>query len=509
MQWPVIFLAGLGVGSLASWMVWQARYQTVRERAKSDLVAERATMIEQLQTKDAQIGELRQQLHGMQTDLEQQRQASAAAIARQAAAETKAALTEQLQTQLQQLQTDHSQLTAQLAQARTQLQEQRQATEEKLTLLQQMRGGMVDAFQALSAQALQTNNEAFLSLAHTQLGQFHTQSKGELYQRQQAIDGLVQPLRSSLAKVETYLQDLESKRVSAYSQLREQITHLATGQLQLQTETANLTKALRAPNVRGRWGEIQLKRVVEIAGMVEHCDFTQQVAIANNTLRPDMVVQLPQQRHIVVDAKAPLSAYLDALDITDEALRITKLKEHAQQVRRHIQQLSQKAYWDQFPTSPEFVVLFLPGEIFFSAALEQDPGLIETGIAQRVILATPTTLIALLKAVAYGWQQDAVTENAQQISALGRELYDRMRVFSGHMQKMRRGLETTVDTFNKAVGSLESRVLVSARKFKTLGAGSGDELDSIEPIDRQPRRLHPLQTDAMDDLPKMPDDRDD
>lgn len=500
MQWPVIFLAGLMGGGLTSWLVWQSRYQTVRERAKSDLVAERATMIEQLHTKDTQIGELRQQLHGTQTDLQQQHQASAAAAAQQAAAEAKAALMEQLQTQIQQLQTDHSQLTAQLAQARTQLQEQQRATDEKLTLLQQVRGGMVDAFQSLSAQALQTNNEAFLSLAQTQLGQFHTQSRGELHQRQQAIDGLVQPLQSSLAKVETYLQELEIKRVSAYSQLTEQITHLATGQLQLQTETANLTKALRAPNVRGRWGEIQLKRVVEIAGMVEHCDFTQQVTISNNTLRPDMVVQLPQQRHIVVDAKAPLSAYLEALDVTDEAQRITKLKEHAQQVRRHIQQLSQKAYWDQFHTSPEFVVLFLPGEIFFSAALEQDPSLIEIGIAQRVILATPTTLIALLKAVAYGWQQDAVTENAQQISALGRELYDRMRVFTGHMQKMRRGLETTVDTFNKAVGSLESRVLVSARKFKTLGAGVGDDLDPIEPIDRLPRQVQALTAEDVDDM---------
>ncbi|MEO0868938.1 MAG: DNA recombination protein RmuC, partial [Cyanobacteria bacterium J06642_11] len=321
-----------------------------------------------------------------------------------------------------------------------------------------------------------------------------TQSSGELQQRQQAIDELVQPLRSSLIKVETYLHDLEGQRLSAYSQLKEQITQLATGQLQLQTETANLTKALRAPNVRGRWGEIQLKRVVEIAGMVEHCDFSQQVSVAKGTLRPDMVVQLPQQRRIVVDAKAPLAAYLEALDITDENQRLAKLKDHAQQVRRHIQQLGQKSYWDQFQPSPEFVVLFLPGEIFFSAALEQDPGLIEVGIAQRVILATPTTLIALLKAVAYGWQQDAVTENAQHISELGRELYDRMRVFTGHLQKMRRGLETTVDTFNKAVGSLESRVLVSARKFKGLGAATGDELGSVEPLDRFPRQVSALDS---------------
>ncbi|NEQ50310.1 MAG: DNA recombination protein RmuC [Leptolyngbya sp. SIO3F4] len=497
MQWPVIFLAGTGTGFLASWFIWQSRYQTVRERAKNDLVAERATMIEQLHAKDNQLGDLRQQIHSLQADLEQQHQAITVATAQRAAAETKAAQTEHLQRQIQQLQINNNQLTAQLAQSQTQFQEQQRATDEKLTLLQQTRERMADAFKVLSAQALQTNNEAFLNLAQTKLGQFHTQSSNELEQRQQAIDGLVQPLRSSLAKVETYLHELERNRLSTYSQLSEQITHLATGQLRLQTETANLTKALRAPNVRGRWGEIQLKRVVEIAGMVEHCDFTQQVATANGTLRPDMVVQLPQQRRIVVDAKAPLAAYLEALDITDEILRLTKLKEHAQQVRRHIQQLGQKAYWDQFQPSPEFVVLFLPGEIFFSAALEQDPSLIETGIAQRVILATPTTLIALLKAVAYGWQQDAMTENAQQISDLGRELYERLRVFVGHLQKMRRGLDSTVDTFNKAVGSLENRVLVSARKFKALGAGSGDELESIEPIDRIPRPIQPL---AIEDI---------
>ncbi|MDV3353825.1 DNA recombination protein RmuC [Leptothoe sp. LEGE 181152] len=497
MQWPVIFLAGAGLGCLMSWLIWQSRYQAVRERAKHDLVAERATMIEQLHAKDEQLSALQQQIHSLQTRLEQERQTLTQEAAQRAVADSKAAQTAALQTENQRLQVEKSQLTVRLAQSQTQLQTQQQTTDEKLALLNQAREQMVEAFKVLSAEALRTNNETFLNLAQTKLGQFHTQSSSELLQRQQAIDGLVQPLQSSLSKVETYLQDLERNRLSAYSQLSEQITQLATGQLQLQTETANLTKALRAPNVRGRWGEIQLKRVVEIAGMVEHCDFAQQVTTGNGALRPDMVVQLPQQRRIVVDAKAPLAAYLEALDMTDEALRLNKLKEHAQQVRRHIQQLGQKAYWDQFQPSPEFVVLFLPGEIFFSAALEQDPSLIEAGIAQRVILATPTTLIALLKAVAYGWQQDAITENAQQISTLGRELYDRMRVFTGHLQKMRRGLDSTVDTFNKAVGSLENRVLVSARKFKALGAAAGDDLDTIEPIDRLPRSVQPLALEDM------------
>ncbi len=498
MQGPVTFLVGASVGCLGSWLIWQSRYQVVRERAKSDLVAERATMIEQLHTKESQLGSLQQQIHSLQTELQLQQQALTAATAQRAAAETRAAYTVQLQEQLQQLQMDNNQLTVQLTQCQTQLQEQQHTVDGQLTLLHQARERMTEAFKALSAEALQSNNETFLNLAQTKLGQFHSQSSSELLQRQQAIDSLVQPLQSSLTKVETYLQDLERNRLSTYSQLSEQITQLATGQLQLQTETANLTKALRAPNVRGRWGEIQLKRVVEIAGMVEHCDFTQQVTTRTGALRPDMVVQLPQQRRIVVDAKAPLAAYLEALDINDEPLRLAKLKEHAQQVRRHIQQLSQKSYWDQFQPSPEFVILFLPGEIFFSAALEQDPSLIETGIAQRVILATPTTLIALLKAVAYGWQQDAVTENAQQISNLGRELYERMRVFTGHLQKMRRGLDTTVDTFNKAVGSLENRVLVSARKFKALGAAVGDDLDTIEPIDRLPRAVQPIVDESKD-----------
>ncbi|MEO0456843.1 MAG: DNA recombination protein RmuC, partial [Cyanobacteria bacterium P01_A01_bin.114] len=229
-----------------------------------------------------------------------------------------------------------------------------------------------------------------------------------------------------------------------------------------------------------------------------HCDFVQQATVQteNGSLRPDMVVQLPFQRNIVVDAKAPLAAYLDALDTQHESARQGKLKEHARHIRNHISQLSNKAYWDQFQPSPEFVVLFLPGEVFFSAALEQDPGLIEVGIQQRVILATPTTLIALLKAVAYGWQQEKVTENAQQISNLGKELYDRLRTFTGHLQKLKRGLETSVDSFNKATGSLESRVLVSARKFKELGTVSGDEIEAMQPVDRLPRAVNAEWEDA-------------
>jgi len=388
--------------------------------------------------------------------------------------------------------------------AETELKNARESIDRERSLLDDAKAKLSDAFSALAAEALGRSNEEFLKLAGERLGAVSAVASGDVEARKKEIETLVKPLGDSLEKMNAQIQALEKARSFAYGELGNQVKSLITTQTELRSETANLVKALRAPQVRGRWGEVQLKRVVELAGMLERCDFYQQESVDTDTgrLRPDLRVQLPGSRSIIVDAKTPLLAYLEALEAPTEELRTAKLKEHARQVRDHMAKLEAKAYWEQFQPAPQFVVMFLPGETFFSAALEQDPSLIEAG-RDRVILATPTTLIALLRAVAYGWMQQETAENADRIRILGRELYERLATVVAFLDDVGTHLGRSIDSFNKAVASFESRVAPSARRFKELGIASDKEIE-LSPIDKVPRRMDPVLSDESAPLAETP-----
>ena len=412
------------------------------------------------------------------------------ALAAQQAADEEA---RRLRSELMHLQTEKAALNARLEERET-------AHQAQLTELKNIRENLQDTFRSLSSKALQSNNEQFLSLAQEKLGKFQEGAQGDLAKRQEAIHALVKPLTESLKSMDGKIGEIELARTSAYASLKEQIQGLSQTQNQLQTETANLVKALRTPNVRGQWGEIQLKRTVEFAGMIDHVDFVEQenTTTDEGRLRPDLIVRLPNGGQVIVDAKTPLDAYLCALEAPDVERRKSELTRHARQIRDHIKKLGSKQYWREFEPTPEFVVLFIPGEAFFSAALQEDPSLIELGTADNVILATPTTLIALLKAVAYGWRQEQIAEQAQAISDLGKELFERIVTLGEHFDKMGAALGKSVDHYNAAMRSLDTRVMVSAKKFKDLAPLSHKEIPPPNLIEQSPRSTDLSLPEAAD-----------
>jgi DNA recombination protein RmuC len=361
--------------------------------------------------------------------------------------------------------------------------------EERERLLEAANAGLARAFSELSNQSLKANSENFLRLAEQHLNVHNEKARQELGKREQAVENLVKPIREALDASRKQIESLEKSRSEAYGSIREQLTAMAADQKLLNQETKNLVNALRRPEVRGRWGEITLRRLVELAGMVEHCDFQEQVHKVgeDQVIRPDLIVWMPDQRQLVVDVKTPLDAYLEAVEAKSDEQRQLGLTRHARNVRNHIRSLASKSYWEQFDESPEFVILFIPGDQFLSAALGEEPDLIEFALSKQIILATPTSFVALLKAVAYGWRQSVLADNAKEIRILAEDLHARLGTFVGHMNRVGRQLASSVENYNKAVGSLERSVLPGARKFVELGVHEKrplDRLDALEPVPR-------------------------
>jgi DNA recombination protein RmuC len=386
--------------------------------------------------------------------------------------------------------------------AEASLQASRQNLEEQRQLLDDARQKLSETFKSLSSDVLGSQSESFLKLAGETFGKLRAEAEGDLGKRQEAIDGLVQPLKEALEKYESEIQAIEATRQRAYGTLEQHLKQLGDTQTQLQRETANLVTALRKPQVRGRWGEITLRRLAELSGMVDHCDFFEQQTVTSpedGAIRPDMMVHLPGGRQIIVDSKVALDAYLESIEANMEEVKQQALVRHAAQVRRHMEQLGSKAYWDRLPKAPEFAVLFLPGDPFLGAAVERDPTLIEDGMARRVVIATPSTLVALLLAVYHGWRQEQIAKNAEAICDLGKQLYKRVSTMWEHLDSLRSAIDKAVDSWNRVVGSLEHQVLPSVRRFRELKATSAEEIPELEPVDRTTRALPLPPAEAADD----------
>ena len=447
----LLFLLGLAAGGVIVWLIAsRSSAAQIREATIRAIAAETTTQGLQQQLEKFQL-----EVEGLRRRLEAEQQARAAAEAS---------------------------LTA-----------ERKNVEEQRKLLEESKQKLSETFKALSGDVLGAQSESFINLAKETFGTLRSEAQGDLAKRQEAISGLVQPLREELQRYQLGIGQIESSRQEAYGELKQHLTQIGETQAQLQRETANLVTALRKPQVRGRWGEITLRRLAELAGMVSHCDFFEQQAVSSEEglLRPDMVVRLPQDREIIVDSKVALDGYLDAIEASNEDLKQQHLARHAAQVRRHMEQLGSKAYWDSLPKAPEFVVLFLPGDPFLGAAVERDPTLIESGMARRVVIATPNTLIALLLAVYHGWRQEEITKNAQAISELGKQVYKRIGTMWEHLESLRGAINKAVEAWNRVVGSLEHQVLPSVRRFRELKATSAEEILELEEVEQTTRALPP------------------